>query len=480
MSIVETYKSDFKINTYDEDVLRSEKIHEALKDSGYNHKTFFSYDLLYESLKMELPHVLLLHYQPLNLKFHQMIQKVREMSHEVNVVVLAGHEFWPGIQNLLKSGFISDSWPWPLPDEQTLCLRLDQLIEKMIFKFIAEQRSGETARIVSGLENLKEQKSHEQPPDHSGVQNVFDFNGDRNTNETELVNQLIGILKGTARQSEFVYLRNYPARSQLLVMGTSFSTEHHFRGHRIPFSIKDFKENKNQASEKLNQNLREIFSWENFVIEPVEFAGDLYGFVVAFHFDSMTFLKKMLRYLSVHLRNIRLEKAKKQPEIDGRLEQEIKPGQFPLALASEVFRSRHLKSPLSLVICHLHSVSNHNQTMAKSLEFIKTQLRAYDLVSRLDKNRMSLILPHCSSENAAIKAEKIRRQLLQNLKTKIPSFRLCFGVSGFPLLSAGPEALLCDAQKACSQVLNAGKNKVCLYSADRGFQPEFQPYTDSV
>ncbi len=109
MSIIETYKSDFKIVTYDENIVRGEKLHEDLKNRGYNHRTFSGCDLFYESLKTELPHVLLLYYQPLNLKFHEMIQKVRNMSCEVDIVVLAGHEFWPGIQNLLKSGLISDS-----------------------------------------------------------------------------------------------------------------------------------------------------------------------------------------------------------------------------------------------------------------------------------------------------------------------------------------------------------------------------------
>ncbi len=65
-------------------------------------------------------------------------------------------------------------WSWPLPDEQTLCLRLDQLIEKIIFKFIAEQRSEETARIVSTLEDMKEQKTHQNPV-HLDFQDNFDI-----------------------------------------------------------------------------------------------------------------------------------------------------------------------------------------------------------------------------------------------------------------------------------------------------------------
>ncbi len=114
----------------------------------------------------------------------------------------------------------------------------------------------------------------------------------KDTSETEVIDQFIGILKRNASKSEFVYLRNYPARSRLLVMGTSFSTEKHFRGHQVSFSIEDFKENEKQAMENLSRNLKETFSWGDFIIEPVKFADELYGFVVAFHFDSMTFFEK--------------------------------------------------------------------------------------------------------------------------------------------------------------------------------------------
>ena len=180
----------------------------------------------------------------------------------MDIVVLAGYEFWPGIYNLLKSGFVTDFWPWPPVDEQIMSLRLNQLIEKMVFKFIAEQRSEETSRIVSCLEDMKEQnaKTREKIPLD---QIPFDLDNYKDITETELVNRFIGILKKQAFKSEFVYLRNYPARSELLVMGTSFSTEKHFRGHKVPFSLKEFNGDKTRALEKLGQNLKKSFSWEN-------------------------------------------------------------------------------------------------------------------------------------------------------------------------------------------------------------------------
>ena len=110
----------------------------------------------------------------------------------------------------------------------------------------------------------------------------------------------------------------------------------------------------------------------------MEFAGDFYGVLVAFHFDSITFLKRMARYLSVHLRNIRLEKTKTQPPSSsfGKPSTASLQGDFHVLvtedyekfkriLFSEISRSRLLKSPVSLVVCHLHFLSSQNRTMEK-------------------------------------------------------------------------------------------------------------------
>ena len=170
----------------------------------------------------------------------------------------------------------------------------------------------------------------------------------------------------------------------------------------------EFKQNKDEFLKNFNQSLKEIFSCGDFLIQPVDLAGNFYGFIVAFHFDSVSFLQRTARYLALGLRNIQLENRQRRPEVDSQLEQEIDPTQFPLVLSREVSRSRHLKSPLSLILCYL-SMNQSKGDETGILNLIKTQLRSYDCVSRLDEHRWAFILPHCLFGDAAIKAEKIRR-----------------------------------------------------------------------
>ena len=84
-------------------------------------------------------------------------------------------------------------------------------------------------------------------------------------------------------------------------------------------------------------------------------------------------------------------------------------------------------------------------------------------------------MPHCDFENGAIKAERLRRLILnQSMQTQNTPLRCCFGVAEFPRLSEDTDSLLDAAKAACDQVLTSGKNKVCLYTQKEGFEPDFQ------
>ena len=74
-------------------------------------------------------------------------------------MVLADQGFWPGVDRLLESGLINDFWTWPPTDEKALALRLNRMMEKIIFKMVAEQKSSETERIVNRLCDLKKHQA---------------------------------------------------------------------------------------------------------------------------------------------------------------------------------------------------------------------------------------------------------------------------------------------------------------------------------
>lgn len=479
MSIVDTYKSEFKIFSYDEDTLRGQELEEQLKKQGYQFTVFNSRGLFYETLDKELPHVFILFYQPLNLKFREMLTKIREASPEIEVIILGANQFWPGIQNLLKANLATDFWSWPVADPSVFEFRLNQVLEKNIYKFIAEQRGDETAHIVAQLEDLRTQ----EPSTMSGADSLanFDFveaGVESGMTEAKAVDKLISDLKLQHPAGDFIFLKNYPARNQLLATKTSFSQDNYFRGQSLPFDEEDLQGERGDLYNRVRTLLEQTFNCEDFIIQPVELGSEFFGFLMAVNFEGNDFLQKASRYLGLSLRNCRLESGNRGPDRDLKFDRILSSAQFPLALSTEISRARRLKLPVSLVTVHLEYVTAEKREREAAMKVMEETLREYDFIAVLDDQRFAMILPHCRYADAAVKAETLRRRLVaRGLKTQNTPLRLCSGVSEFPSLSQDSDSLITDAQKACSQVLVSGKNKVCLYSAVDGFEPEFIPQT---
>ena len=465
MSIVETYKKEFRIYGLDEDLNRGEKLQGLFgalgkgSRQGFNFQLFNSPLLFLEALKNAPPHVVLLHYQPLNLSFRENLRKIKEVSHEVEVVVLGGHEFWPGIHSLIQSGLVNDSWLWPMPGTEALGLRLERLIEKNIYKFIAEQRSPESQQIAEKLEAL--QTTLSEPKETLLSEGFFSplLNQDHG-HELGLIEEMISHLKASFPESEFIYFKNYQVKNQLLVTRTSFSSGNSFRGQWVPLNEGFMEENPEQELHQIRELIKEKFSCQDFLMEPVNWGGQFFGLIMAVHAEQTPFLSWTAKYLSLSLRNLALENLDQETGLETDLEMEVKKNQLALHLSTEMSRARHLKSPLCLLLAYMEFVEEEGSYLPQTLEFMKDHLRPYDSLCRLNPNQIALVLPHCSYENGAIKAEMIRRELL---KTQMPPLRLCFGVNEFPSFCSDSDSLLEGAKQACQQVIVSGENKVCLY-----------------
>ncbi len=475
MSVVETYKNEFKIFLFDEDISRSDKIADFLKQKDFQITAFNSRGLFSEILKKDLPHVVIMFYQPLNMKFRELLKKVRDSSSEIEIVLLGSNEFWPGVSSLIQAGLVNDFWSYPLAGQGQLELRIERVIEKNIYKFIAEQRSEATAKIVQRLDEVAD-SPRIVAAGHQDTDDVSRLLSASHRTEATLIEELVARLKSQYPESEFVYFKNYRAKDQLLVTRTSFSSENYFRGQAIPFHQESIQLDRNEALNKLRDLIEETFSCDSFIMQPVEFAGHFYGLIMAVNFEDSHFLQKTARYLSVSLRNYMLENATQGSDRVSEFDVGVSKAQFPYSVSTEVSRARRLKLPVSVVVAHIEYVGDSDDDFQKAFSLIQNNLRNYDFVSSIDKNQIGIVLPHCRYEDAAIKAETIRRQLVaRGLKAQNTPLRLCFGVSEYPSLSADSDSLIGDAKKACSQVLVSGKNKVCLYSKSDSHEPEFSP-----
>jgi|GEM_PF-1818223 len=475
MSVVKKYRDQFRVSVFDKDFSRCEQLAGTLRVGGYQYTAFQDSETLFASLEKNLPHILIVFYRPLSVEFRTLLKKTRELTAETEVIVLGSGDFWPGIKNLFENKLVDDFWAWPLASPDSLTLRLDQFVEKTIYKYLSEEKDEKIQGIVKTVEASKDLDSVliDKPKALGGS---FEIPSTART-EAHLVDSLIEGLKAESPASEFAYLKYHRAKEKVLVYKTSFSAETYTRGQFFDYSDEIRRQDKKQGYKAIRTVLSELFLTEAQSLFPLEFDETTFGFIVGFNLPeaSSGIVDKAARYSALALRNMELEKSQSDPLPVEQFSKAVDSRNFYEVLSKEVSRSRRIHSPVSVLFAHIQYRGEQESAIKGALEKVQDMVRVYDVVTQTSEQEIAIVLPHCDATSGAMKAERLRRALMaESLETQNPAVRLCFGVSEFPGLCQGSDELLESAKLACDQVLASGKNKVCLFTQSETFEPEFQ------
>jgi GGDEF domain-containing protein len=148
------------------------------------------------------------------------------------------------------------------------------------------------------------------------------------------------------------------------------------------------------------------------------------------------------------------------------------------SLFCETDRMQRMKSPLTVMFCGIREWSiKRTEFDEASLEKVKAEiarrlmrlLRCYDSAGRWDDGRYAVVLPGCSSFNAASMAERVGVEVFgEPLQVADNQVRLsgCFGVAG----SGGrnPLVVLREAERALevAEARGAGSIERCRNEAE--------------
>lgn len=474
MSLITKIRDQFRIYLCVENGDGDHALFRAFQETDYSVKTLSSYQDLVFQLKSERPHVLLLFYKPLNVSFQTLLEKVKGLSPETQVVLLGTPEYWPGIKARIQQGVAQTYWPWPGTEIEVLHYNLDCILEKLAYKYMAEQKGPLGQQLVERIEGLELQLVQQENPSPQISVRALPSSVE---SESQLVEHLMTHFKNSFPESEFAFLKNYQPREQVLVYKTSFSLQNIARGQAFDYPQEVARKDRDQNFSELKARVTDLFISNDFVIYPVQSPSQVYGFFVGFQLSSeaQSELESGVNFMGLLLRNLNLEKALSSPKSHPLLERTVDSSQLVHLVSREISRSRRTHSPLSCIYVHARSGEDPDSTGLNFLSIVENHLRVYDFTSQISRQESLILLPHCSSENAAIKAERLRRLFFRLMeKQGQENFRIGLGVSSFPELSSGPDELIESAKASCYQVLEAGMNKVCLYTQEDHFQAEYQ------
>ncbi len=146
---------------------------------------------------------------------------------------------------------------------------------------------------------------------------------------------------------------------------------------------------------------------------------------------------------------------------------------FQERLTEEIERSRRHKAPVSLVIMDIDDFKTFNDTYGHPggdeilkifTRNLRNSIRTIDVAARWGGEEFTIILPQTGKEEAAILAERVRREVEREeefgVKFGARPFTVSMGVAAYPEDASTLDDLIASADRALYAAKGSGKNRV--------------------
>jgi diguanylate cyclase (GGDEF)-like protein len=148
---------------------------------------------------------------------------------------------------------------------------------------------------------------------------------------------------------------------------------------------------------------------------------------------------------------------------------------FQNQFSSTVSLASRNNTELSIIFCDLDNFKSFNdvnghqfgdKALAEVAEIIRSSIRDYDIAARYGGEEFALILPQTGIEEAAIIAERIRKNVEEHLFCTMYGLgylTISIGISSYPHNVGSRESIIAAADTAMYASKQSGKNKVTVF-----------------
>ncbi len=470
-------------------------LQEALGAAGYQVELFPTADLAYARIKEAPPHVILSDIRMPGMSGIQLLEKVRELSSDIQFIVMTSHASLETAINAIRLGAY-DYLHKPFEDLADVITTVDRTVEMLFLQYQNEQLLEELGHKNKALTSLNARIAKEKEEVvrintlMSQLAKVHDVN--------ETIQVFLDNVSQLCADEKVIFLRYLPAYNSLMVSHASKISIEELRKTGINLSgiepklIMDNLKNP-QGMAKLSELMQQVFNVKEFLAIPVETKEEFVGIIVVCSDVSDVSVRRVfdsyVQIFQVSYSNAALQKRIHNMAIKDPLTGLHNRRYFNDKLDEEVTRSRRTKMPVSLVYMDIDHFKKYNDQNGhpmgdQLLKMVATVLqktsRKNDVVCRIGGEEFVLILPHTDSRGAAIKAEKLRRIIEATKfpfgeKQPLGMISMSMGVSEYPSVSGDAESLVKAADEALYHAKQTSRNCVALAAPPPGFKPDFEP-----
>ncbi|MFZ5774077.1 MAG: response regulator [Thermodesulfobacteriota bacterium] len=185
-------------------------------------------------------------------------------------------------------------------------------------------------------------------------------------------------------------------------------------------------------------------------------------------------------HVALALDNQRLQESLRQQSIRDPLTGLFNRRHMEASLGREFARAQRLASPLGVIMLDVDHFKRFNDTyghaagdvVLKSLgTLLGEHTRQEDIACRFGGEEFVIIMPGANQDDAARRAEDLRRQVAEEVRLEfggkpLPPFTISLGVAAWPESQGPPQALLAAADSALYAAKNSGRNRVATAASD--------------
>ncbi len=515
---IESIRGEFKIYTVmPKKTASQDNLHQFLNDAGFGAMHFSTAEAVLARLVQEPPHIVISYIDLSQMNGLDFLENIQKASDDILVLIVTSDEsdkdkaFQKGAYDVIDKNI----------KEKYLINLLDKAIEKLYLKFQNEQLLEELDHQIHS--NLKihtanteiANKDQSQPPLEVRSESTSSLSKEENVNKKiiDIIDQFVtrlSVINNTNGAVDCflhslsdlvgqpaIYLKYIPSHTSLLVTHAYGLNTDQFKNAGISFKeepqsyLRKIKEP--DTFQQLKQFMTSVFQVESYLPIPIKVNEDILGLVVVFYksVDKSIYADVVNSYIKTF--NLFLAKVYFQEKAQDLLVCDLHTGAynkkyFMKILDQEMSRAYRIKHPLSLLYIDIDDFDSYMKRNGEQVThvllrmiahaFIKTS-RKTDWVSKWKNGELVMILPHTDKKRAMIKAERLRRMILN---AKLPygehqplgHLSVSIGISEYPSLSWDATSLIQVADNALYQVKQSTKNKSCLGVVSKEFTPDFE------
>lgn len=495
MSIdIATVRKDFMCYVVDDEESIRGILKEALGSAGYQVELFPTADQAYARVKEAPPHVILSDIRMPGMSGIQLLEKVRELSSDIQFIVMTSHASLETAINAIRLGAY-DYLHKPFEDIADVITTVDRTIEMLYLQYQNEQLLEELGHKNKALTSLNARIAKEK--EEVVRINTLMSQLAKVKDVSDTIQVFIDNVSQLCGDEKVIFLRYLPAYYSLMVSHAAKLPIEELR--KTGINLKDIDPKvimetlKNpQMMPRLAELMGQVFKVTEFLAVPVETDEEFVGIVVVCNNVNDTSMRRVfdsyVQIFRVSYSNAALQKRIHNMAIKDPLTGLHNRRFFNDKLDEEITRSRRTKMPVSLVYMDIDHFKKYNDQNGhpmgdQLLKMVATVLqktsRKNDVVCRIGGEEFVLILPHTDSKGAAIKAEKLRRIIEATKfpfgeKQPLGMVSMSMGVSEYPSLSSDAESIVKSADEALYHAKKTSRNCVALATVPEGFKPDFE------